>query len=289
VGAYPIYFLMLNLRIDPFLLHYTILGYSILFVLFIGAAAWLSDRVGRKPVMLSGFVLTALACYPIFLAITHFADPALEAATRNAPVHVVVDPADCNLRIDPIGIMQARSSCDIARKALAKSGIPYTLVKAPTQTTARIFVGSDIIYSYDSVPLSKLESDARNRALSKELTISLAKASYPSKADPGHTNTLALIALIALLNLFVALTSGPLAAWLVEMFPTRIRDTSLSIAYNLGAWFGGFLPTIVFSAFTLTGNFYSGLWYAAAVLLMSATVGIMFLPETRGRTLVAIE
>ena len=289
VAAYPIYFLMLNLRVDPLLLDYTILGYSVLLALFILGAAWLSDHVGRKPLMLAGFMLTALACFPVFKAITHYADPGLEAAIRVSPVRVLADPTQCSLQIDPIGVVAPRTSCDIAHKALAKAGVPYTSIAVPGQPVARVEIGATRLESFESRGLSKPELATRTRAFGQELTAALSRAGYPVKADPRHTNVVALILWIGLLCLFVALASGPLASWLVEMFPTRIRGTALSLPYNLGGWFGGFLPAVVFSVFTSTGDFYSGLWYAIGMLALATLIAAVCLPETRGRSLVAID
>jgi MFS family permease len=289
LGTYPIFFLMLNLKIDPFLLHYTILGYSVLFVLFLIGAASVSDRLGRKPVMVTGFLLTALVCIPIFKAIPHYASPALEAAVAAAPIRVHADPADCTGQIDPIGVRQPRTSCDIALRALAKAAVPYSKVAVPRQLPAQVTVGQVRVVAFDGRGLAEAEYEARARAFAGELTSALASDGYPKHADPGHTRVIALIGLLVLLNLFVALAAGPSAACLVEMFPSRIRDSALSVPYNIGTWFGGFLPTIVFAVFTLTGDFYAGLWYAVAMLVFSSAIATVFLPETRGRSLGAID
>jgi MFS family permease len=289
LGTYPIFFLMLNLRIDPFLLHYTILGYSVLFVLFLIGAASLSDRLGRKPVIVAGFVLTALACIPIFKAIPHYANPALEAAAAAAPIRVQADPADCTGQIDPIGVRTPRTSCDIVLRTLAKAAVPYSKAAAPSHSPARVVIGQASVTAFDGRGLTAAEYDARAHAFAGELASALASNGYPKHADAGQTRVIALIGLLALLNLFVALAAGPSAAWLVEMFPSRIRDSALSVPYNVGAWFGGFLPTIVFAVFTLTGDFYAGLWYAVAVLVVSSATAVLFLPETRGKSLGAID
>jgi MFS family permease len=289
VGAYPIYFLMLNLRIDPFQLHYTILGYSVLYIAFLIGAAALSDRVGRKPLMVAGFVTTALACFPVFKAITHYADPALETAAVVAPIRVLVNPSECSAQLDPVGVRTPHTSCDIAHRALAKAAVPYATIAAPEVSTAQVAVGAVYVTAFDGQGLDVSEYGARTRAFERELRAALASAGYPSRAAPDRTNVVALIALLALLNLFVAMAAGPLAAWLVEMFPTRIRDSATAVSYNIGVWFGGFLPTIVFTVFTLTGNFYSGLWYAVLVLLCSSVICVLCLPETRGRPLGAID
>jgi MFS family permease len=288
-GAYPIYMLMLNLKIDPFLLHYTILGYSIFFVGFMIFAGWFSDRIGRKPVMLAGFLGTALAAYPVFQAITHYAHPELERAVTQHPVAVVVDPADCNRQFDPIGFAEFRSSCDVARRAVAKLGIPYVNLEAAAGTPARIEIGTAILTAIDGERMDKAAFTANTKALEGKIAAALAEAGYPARADPAKTNVPALVGLLAFLNFFVALASAPLAAWLIEMFPTRIRYTAFSLPYNIGGWFGGFLPAISFAAFTATGNLYAGVWYSVSVLMLAFVIGGLFLPETRGRSLEAIE
>ncbi|MGQ9366204.1 MFS transporter [Azospirillum sp. ST 5-10] len=287
-GAYPIYLLMLNLKIDPFLLHYTILGYSVFFIAFIVLAGWLSDRIGRKPVVLAGFLGTAIAAYPVFQAVTHFAHPDLERAVAERPVTVLVDPAGCSGQFDPIGLAEFRTSCDVARRAVAKLGIPYTDRDAPAGTPARVEIGATSLTAFDGRDMEKAAFAERARAFDREIAAALAAGGYPARADPGKTNVAALIGLLALLNLFVALAVAPLAAWLIEMFPTRIRSTAFSLPYNIGGWFGGFLPTISFAAFTATGNLYAGVWYAASVLIVSFVIGSLFLPETRGRSLESV-
>jgi MFS family permease len=287
-GTYPIYLLMLNLKIDPFLLHYTILGYSVFFVGFMILAGWLSDRVGRKPVVLAGFLGTLLSGYPVFQAITHYAHPDLERSVAEQPIVVVTDPADCSRQFDPFGLAEFRTSCDVARRAVAKLGIPYTDRAAEAGTVGRVEVDALKVTAFDGRALGDVAFPERAKAFDGEVAAAIASAGYPARADPAKTNVLALVLLLAFLNFFVALASAPLAAWLIEMFPTRIRNTAFSLSYNIGGWFGGFLPAISFAAFTATGNLYAGLWYSGAVLLLSFLIGALFLPETRGRSLEAI-
>jgi MFS family permease len=287
-GVYPIYLLMLNLKIDPFQLHYTILGYSLFFVAFMIAAGWLSDRVGRKPVVLAGFLGTALAAYPTYQAITHYARPDLVAVVAQHPITVVADPSECTAQFDPIGLAEFRSSCDVARRAVAKLGIPYVERTAPAGTSARVEIGGTTVAAFDGGGLDRAAFTAQSKDLDKAIAAALAGAGYPTRADPGRTNVPALIALLSFLNFFVALATAPLAAWLIEMFPTRIRYTAFSLPYNIGGWFGGFMPAIAFSAFTITGNLYAGLWYSAVILCLSTIIGALFLPETRNRSLGAI-
>ncbi|MDP4021605.1 MFS transporter [Methylobacterium sp. NEAU 140] len=287
-GAYPIYLLMLNLKIDPFLLHYTILGYSTGLVACLIAAGWLSDRVGRKPVMLAGFIGTALVALPVFQAVTHRAHPALETAMAAHPVVVAADPAGCSRQFDPLGLAPFRTPCDVARRAVAKLGIPYETRAVEAGAPAQVLVGAAAVAAFDGRGMDKAAFDAGNAAFGRSLAAALSEAGYPARADPARTDVPALIGLLVLLNAFVALASAPLAAWMIELVPTRIRSTVLSLAYNLGGLFGGFFPAIAFSAFTATGSLYAGLWYATAVLAVSAAVAALFLPETRGRPLDAV-
>jgi MFS family permease len=284
-GAYPIYLLMLNLKIDPFLLHYTILGYSVFFVAAMIWAGWLSDRIGRKPVVLLGFLGTALAAYPVFQGITHYAHPRLEAALAASPVTVVADPATCSRQLDPLGLAEFRSGCDLARRAVAKLGVPHSNRDAPAGSTALVEIGATTVPAFDGRGLERAAFTQQAKAFEGGLAAALATAGYPARAAPETTNVPALIGLMAFLNIFVAMASAPLAIWLIEMFPTRIRTTAFALPYNIGGWFGGFLPAIAFTAFTVTGNLYAGLWYAIGVLLISLVIGGLLLPETRGRAL----
>jgi MFS family permease len=287
-GSYPIYLLMLNLKIDPFLLHYTILGYSTCLVACMIAAGWLSDRIGRKPIMLAGFLGTAVLALPVYASITRHAHPDLAAAVADRPVAVAADPAGCSRQFDPFGVARFESPCDIARRAVAKLGVPYTIRDLPVGSPVQIMIGAARLASFDGAGLDKATRDARTAELGKALAGAVAAAGYPARADPAKTNLPALIALLSLLNAFVALASAPLAAWMIELFPTRIRNTALSVPYTVGGWFGGFLPAIAFSAFTATGNLYAGLWYALVVLAVAFVLTALFLPETRGRALDAI-
>ncbi|AHG62148.1 MFS transporter [Advenella mimigardefordensis] len=289
-GAYPIYMLMLNLKIDPFLLHYTILGYSVFFVLFMIMAGWISDRIGRKPVMLAGFLGTAIVAYPIFQSITHYAHPGLEASIKESPVIISADPRQCGSYFDPtrFSLSEGSSSCDMARRAVAKLGVPYVNRDAPEDGPANIAVGNDIIVSFNAHSLDEAALAKESSAFNAAVKAALSAHGYLTSAPADKTNVPALIGLLALLNFFVALASAPLAIWMIEMFPTRIRYTALALSYNIGGWFGGFLPTIAYAAFYATGDLYAGVWYIATMLLISFLIGGLFLPETRGRQLESI-
>ena len=288
-GSYPIYLLMLNLKIDPFLLHYTILGYSTCLVACMIAAGWLCDRIGRKPVTLAGFLGTAVLALPVYEGVTRHAHPDLAAAVAERPVVVAADSAGCSRQFDPFGLARFDSPCDVARRAVAKLGVPYTARDLAAGETARIEIGAVVLAAFDGAGLDGPTLTARTAAFGRDLAEAVKAAGYPARADPAKTDVPMLIALMSLLNAFVALASAPLAAWMIELFPTRIRNTALSVPYTVGGWFGGFFPAIAFSAFTATGHLYAGLWYAVAVLAVAFAVSALFLPETRGRALDAIQ
>jgi MFS family permease len=289
-ATYPIYLLMLNLKIDWVQLQWIILGSSACSVIFIVAAGWLSDHVGRKPLVLAGMLLMALGCFPLYQAVTHYASPALEEAVARTPVVVYADRADCSLRLDPLGVVEYKRSCDIARTAAAKAAAPYVSRDAPAGAVAYIQIGDGRLQAFDGRELDSKTYAARFAAFGKQVRDALTSSGYPPRAVPQRTNVVALIGVLATLSLFAALASGPMGAWLSELFPTRIRGTSFSTLYQIGwGWFGGLLPTISFTAFAATGNLYAGLWYSLAVIVPAFFISLAFLTETRGRRLEHVE
>jgi len=252
-----------------------------LFVVF-GA---LSDRVGRKPIILAGMVLAAVTYFPVFKGITHFANPALESAVALHPVTVLADPADCSFQFDPVGKKTFSNSCDVAKTALAKAGVPYMNEAAPAGTVAsvRIGVGSDavVVPSFRGEDMPKTDFKPATEAFGAALKQELKMAGYPGKADLTQVNYPMVVALCTWLMLLVAMVYGPIAAWLVELFPARVRYTSMSLPYHLGnGWFGGFLPTISFALVAASGNIYQGLWYPIIVAAITAVIGAFALHET---------
>jgi MFS family permease len=247
----------------------------------------LSDRIGRKTVVLAGCVLAALTYFPVFKALTHFGNPGLETAAATNPVVVVADPADCSFQFDPIGKKTFTNSCDVAKSALAKAGIPYTTVDAPAGAVAQLKVGSSTtVESFAGNTMPKADFKPASEAFGKKLKAALVGAGYPAKADMDKVSYPALIALCAYLVFLVTMVYGPIAAWLVEMFPTRIRYSSMSLPYHIGnGWFGGFLPVTSFAIVSATGGIYNGLWYPVIVASMTAIIGFFFLRETKGTTL----
>ncbi|MGZ8281476.1 MAG: MFS transporter [Allosphingosinicella sp.] len=251
------------------------------FILF----GWLSDRIGRKPIILAGCALAALTYFPLFQALGEAANPALAAAQARAPVQVVADPADCSLQFDPVGRnrFDARS-CDIAKSFLARAGIPYANAAAPAGAVARLRIGRVEI---PAVAPAGLHAEARSAAIAsfqQEAMAALATAGYPARADPAAIDKPKVVLILTLLVLYVTMVYGPIAALLVELFPARIRYSSMSLPYHIGnGWFGGFLPTTAFAIVAATGNIYAGLWYPVVIAAATLLIGLLFLPETRGR------
>jgi MFS family permease len=244
----------------------------------------LSDSVGRKPVVLAGCLLAALTYFPIFQAVTHYANPAIERASAQAPVTVRADPGACSFQFDPVGKTQFVRSCDIAKTALAKAGIPYRNEAAPAGTVASVQVGSTQIPSFEGGALPAAQLKASSAQFTTVLSARLKEAGYPVKADPKQINYPAVLGLLFILVLYVTMVYGPIAAWLVELFPARIRYSSMSLPYHIGnGWFGGFLPTVSFALVVLTGDIYYGLWYPIIVAVLTAVIGLLFLPETKDR------
>jgi len=247
---------------------------------------WLSDRIGRKPVMLSGMIVMALAIFPSFQAVTRAANPALVEATERAPVSVVADPAECALQFDPIGKSQFRSSCDVAKTVLAGTGIPYTNVAAPAGAVAEVRVGEVGVGSADGRGLDAPALAALKAEVGGRIKAALAAAGYPPSADPARADVFTVFAWLMVLVIGATALYGPQAACLVELFPTRIRYTALSLPYHIGTgWVGGFLPATAYAMTVATGDIYYGLWYPMVAIALSIVVTALFLPETRHRAL----
>ncbi|HEX7776936.1 MAG TPA: MFS transporter [Parvibaculum sp.] len=282
---YALIFLTQVLKVEPQTATLLVAGGLTIGTPFFVIFGMLSDRIGRKPIILAGCLLAALTYMPIFHAITHYANPALERAQDASPVTVTADPATCSLQFNPVGTAAFTSPCDVAKSALVKRGIPYAnepyANEAGADGEAQIRVGGVIVPSYDGKA-----ADAKDKAASFDaaLTSALATAGYPAKAADGDINKTMVVLLIGLLVIYGALTYGPIAAALVELFPTRIRYSSLSLPYHIGnGWFGGFMPPVAFAVIAATGSMYDGLWYPIAIAAVCFVVGALFLPETKDR------
>jgi MFS family permease len=244
---------------------------------------WLSDKIGRKPIILAGCLLGAVTYHFAFGLLTHAANPALEKALANAPVTVTADPADCHLLFDPVGGRVFTSSCDVARQALIASSVNFKMENGAAGSLTKITVGSK---SFDSVDGGKLDGKtfaAQRGAFNTAVTAAVGEAGYPVKgANPAEINEPLMILVLAYLAILVTMVYGPIAAALVELFPTRIRYTGMSLPYHIGnGWFGGLLPPIAVALVAATGNIYAGLWYPIAIAAMTFIVGLIFVPETK--------
>jgi MFS family permease len=279
---YALFFLEKTLKVDGPLANILIAISLLLATPFFVFWGWLSDKVGRKPIILTGCLLAALTYFPLFHALTGAANPQLAAATASAPVSVRADPADCALQFDPIGKTVFNSSCDLAKSYLAKAGVTYTNVSAPTGAVAEVRIGEAVITSFDGAALPRPDFAARKTEWEAGLGAALASAGYPAKADSALMNKPLVVAILFLLVMYVTMVYGPIAAALVEMFPTNIRYTSMSLPYHIGnGWFGGFLPTMAFAMVAATGNIYYGLWYPVLVALVTVVVGFLFIRDRK--------
>ena len=280
---YSLFFLTQVLKIDAQPANLLIAAALLIATPFFVVFGRLSDRIGRKKIVLAGCLLAALTYFPIFKGITHFANPAIEAAAASAPVRVLADPDSCHFQFDPVGKKKFVQSCDIAKAALAKAGVPYENERAPVGSVALVRIGTVEVASFEGGVMSAGDFKKTSEQFSKDLGGKLKAAGYPAKADPEQINYPVVLVLLVILVLYVTMVYGPIAAWLVELFPARIRYTSMSLPYHIGnGWFGGFLPTVAFALVALTGDIYYGLWYPIVVALGTFVIGALFLPETKG-------
>ena len=279
---YALYFLTQSLKIEGTTANLLIACALIIGTPFFVVFGWLSDRIGRKSIVLAGCLLAALTYFPIFKGLTHYGNPAIEAAAASAPVTVVADPNACSFQFDPVGKSKFTSSCDVAKTFLAKKGIPYRNESAPAGAVAQVKIGDKTIGSFEGGSLDSAAFGAQSKAFGADVGAALKAAGYPEKANPAQTNYPMLVVLLAILVIYVTMVYGPIAAWLVEMFPTRIRYTSMSLPYHIGnGWFGGFVPTIGFMLVAWKGDIYYGLWYPIIVAVATFFIGLLFLKETK--------
>jgi MFS family permease len=273
---YALFFLTQTLKVQPTTAQIMIvvaLALGTPFFIFFG---WLSDKIGRKPIMLLGFLLGVLTYAPIspiniFKGLTHYANPALEQALISSPVTVIADPRECSVQFKMTGTEKFTTSCDTAKAALVAASVNYQNEAGPAGAPAVVKIGEQT--------LSTTQPD-----FAAAMKSAIAKHGYPAKADPAQIDYPMAILMLWILVIFVTMVYGPIAAWLVELFPTRIRYTGMSLPYHIGnGWFGGFLPATMFAVAAATGDIYSGLWYVVIVAGMSFVVGALFLPETKDR------
>jgi MFS family permease len=280
---YALFFLLQTLKVEPITANLLIAGALLIGTPFFVVFGALSDRIGRKPIIMLGCLLAALTYFPIFKALTHYANPAIETASTTSPVVVVADPNTCSFQFDPVGKKVFTDSCDIAKAALTRSGVPYANEAAAAGTVASVKIGGATVPSFEGAGMDGAAFKTQSDAFAKQLGDGLKAAAYPAKADPAQVNTPMLLVLLTILVIYVTMVYGPIAAWLVELFPTRIRYTSMSLPYHIGnGWFGGFLPTVSFALVAWKGDIYYGLWYTVIVSLMTLVIGTLFLRETKG-------
>ena len=279
---YALFFLTQTLKVAPTTANYLIAASLLIgtpcFILF----GWLSDKIGRKRIIMAGCLLAVITYFPVFKGITHFANPALEAAQASAPVTVISDPATCSFQFNPVGTTKFLTSCDIAKSFLAKGSVNYENEAAPAGTVAQVKIGDTVIDSFEGIGLPADELKAKTEAFTKAMTDAVTAAGYPAKADPEQINHVMVTILLVYLVVLVTMVYGPIAATLVEMFPTKIRYTSMSLPYHISnGWFGGFLPTISFALVAAQGDIYYGLWYPIVIAAMTFIVGMFFVHETK--------
>ncbi|MYM72004.1 MFS transporter [Duganella sp. FT134W] len=262
------------------------------FFIFFGM---LSDKIGRKWIILGGCILAAATYFPLFGALTHYGNPQLETALKNSPVVVIADPASCHFQFNPTNTKKFPSSCDIATGMLSNASVNYTTQDAPAGSVAKIKVGDKEISSFnavmtpDGLNFDKSSKDTE-AALKKEVGGAIKAAGYPAKADDAQMNKPMVVLILFILVLYVTMVYGPIAAMLVEMFPTRIRYTSMSLPYHIGnGWFGGLLPTISFALVAFKGDIYYGLWYPIVIALITVVIGAVFVGETKDNNIYAAD
>ncbi len=279
---YALYFLQTFLKVDGPTANVLIAVSLMLGTPFFVIFGSLSDRIGRKKVIMAGCAIAALTYFPLFHALTSFANPKLQAAIEKSPVTVVAAPEDCNLVLNLTGTAKFTTPCDLSRTWLANAGVNYDKVDGPSGTPATVKIGSAAVVGYDGKAANAKDEKAR---FEKQVRAALTAAGYPAKADPIEAfsgNWFALVGILWIMVVYVTMVYGPIAAMLVEMFPTRIRYTSMSLPYHIGnGWFGGFLPAISFSIVAAQGNIYSGLWYPIIIASATFVIGMLFVKETK--------
>ncbi|MEY4342237.1 MAG: hypothetical protein RL736_27 [Pseudomonadota bacterium] len=277
---YALFFLTQTLKVDSATANILIAISLVIGTPFFIVFGIMSDNIGRKKIIMAGCLLAAITYFPLFKGLTHYANPKLEAAINSAPVVVTADPNDCQFQFNPTGTKSFTSSCDIAKASLARRSVNYTNANAPAGTTASIKIGDKVIQSYDAKKVADPKAAAAD--FTAKFTEAVNAAGYPVKADPEEINKPMVLAILVILVIYVTMVYGPIAALLVEMFPTRIRYTSMSLPYHIGnGWFGGLLPTTAFAMVALKGDVYYGLWYPIIVALGTFVIGTFLIKEER--------
>lgn len=279
---YALFFLTQTLKVDNNLANILIAVSLLIGTPFFVIFGSLSDKIGRKTIIMAGCLIAALTYFPVFKALTHYANPALEKAQASAPVTVVADPAKCSFQFNPVGTSAFTSSCDIIKSFMARNAVNYKNEVAPAGSVAKVKIGDKEFTSFEGAGLNPADFKAKSDALGKEMTTAIRAAGYPAAADAASINKPMVVVLLTFLVILVCMVYGPIAAMLVELFPTKIRYTSMSLPYHIGnGWFGGFLPTVSFAIVAATGNIYDGLWYPIIIAVMTLVIGTLFIKDTR--------
>ena len=279
---YVLLFLTQTLKVDGVTANVLVAAGLALATPFFVVFGWLSDKIGRKKIIMAGLALSVLTYFPVFKALTHYANPALERALANSPVVVVADPAECQFQFNPTGTKKFTSSCDIAKAQLVASSVNYRTENAPRGTVAVIKVGDQEIAAFDAAQLPPAEAKQKMAGFAKEVSAAISTAGYPAKANPDEMNKPMTLLMIFLLVFYVTMVYGPTAAALVELFPSKLRYSSMSLPYHIGTgWLGGLLPTTAFALVALEGDIYYGLWYPVVIAAITLVIGLVFLPETK--------
>ena len=280
---YALFFLEKILQVDSKTANLVMAAALLIATPFFIVFGALSDRIGRKKIVLAGCLLAVFTYFPIFKGLTLFANPALDAAVKSSPVSVVANPAECSFQFDPVGRQQFTSGCDLAKGALARMGVSYSNEAAAVNAQAVVRIG-EVSLDIPSLQgkLSAADYKKEQDSVTAKIKAALTDAGYPAKADMAQFNYFMVILLCTILVIYVTMVYGPIAAWLVELFPARIRYTSMSLPYHIGnGWFGGFLPVTSFAIVAATGNIYNGLWYPIVVASITVVIGALFLRETK--------
>ncbi|WP_230409870.1 MFS transporter [Undibacterium fentianense] len=277
---YALFFLTNTLKVDNATANLMIAASLIIGTPFFVIFGALSDKIGRKPIIMAGCLIAALTYFPLFKALTEAANPALAAAQAANKIVVTADPKECSFQFNPTGTKKFTSSCDIAKQVLAANSASYETVEG--QGPATISIGATVIESYSATGMAPADAKAKDTAFKKSVVDALRAAGYPAKADPAGVNKPMIVLILSILVIYVTMVYGPIAAMLVEMFPTRIRYTSMSLPYHIGnGWFGGLLPATGVAIVAQTGNMYNGLWYPIIVAAATFVIGMLFVKETK--------
>jgi hypothetical protein len=284
---YALFYLTQVLKVDPKTANLLIAASLVIGTPFFVIFGTLSDKIGRKVIIMGGLFLAIILYIPntpvsLFNGLTHFANPALEKAMATAPASITADLNECTFQFNPTGTAKFTSSCDIAKQVMASNSASYTTIAGPAGGTAVVKIGDTEIEGYTAKGLAPADAKAKDAEFKKAIRAALNAAGYPAKADPAAINHAAILGILVILVLLVTMVYGPIAAMLVEMFPTRIRYTSMSLPYHIGnGWFGGLMPTIAFALVAQNGNIYYGLWYPIIIASVTLVIGVLFIKETK--------